>query len=244
MKSVTRGLVSGYLERISSAVFDDYHGEITKLVGKQHGVYALYKKKRLYYVGLAGNLRARVKHHLKDRHARKWDSFSLFLIRNVEHLRELEALVVHIAEPKGNVQKGKFARPNNLERELKKLMDERNKLKVQAIFGHAKKRKAAVPKPPKAKISAQREPVLKGLLEPGSELRKNFKGRECVATVTSDGRISFGGRVFNFPSLAANYIRVGKHTNGWTFWRFQDENGGWVVLDQLRRSQKTKASQV
>jgi hypothetical protein len=64
-------LVRGDLEGISSRVFDFYHDEITELIGKSHGVYALYKKGRLYYVGLARNLRRRVKHHLKDKHAKK-----------------------------------------------------------------------------------------------------------------------------------------------------------------------------
>ncbi len=59
----------------------EFKKEITKLIGKERGVYALYKKDKLYCVGLATNLRTRVKQHLKDRHRQKWDKFSLFLIK-------------------------------------------------------------------------------------------------------------------------------------------------------------------
>ena len=122
-----KSLIAGYLERISSKVFDSNHEAITKLAAKQHGVYALYKKNRLYYVGLAKDLRNRVKYHLKDKHAKKWDTFSLFLIHKAEHLKELEALLIHIAEPKGNLQRGKFAVTNNLKDTLKSLIEAKNK---------------------------------------------------------------------------------------------------------------------
>jgi len=69
-----RRLVQGNLERISSKVFDIYHDEITQLVGRQHGVYALYKKNRLYYVGLAKNLLERfskARKKVKERNEKK-----------------------------------------------------------------------------------------------------------------------------------------------------------------------------
>lgn len=62
-------LVLGYLERVSSELFSDFPRQLTDLVGRKHGVYALYKGDRLYYVGLGTNLRNRIKHHLRDRHA-------------------------------------------------------------------------------------------------------------------------------------------------------------------------------
>ena len=113
-----KSLITGHLEKISSKVFDDYHQEITQLAAKHHGVYALYKKKSLYYVGLAIDLHKRVKHHLIDKHAAKWDRFSLYLINDVEHLKELESLLLHIALPKGNKQLGKFSKSKSLKLEL------------------------------------------------------------------------------------------------------------------------------
>jgi len=52
-------------------------------------VYALYRREKLYYVGLATNLRSRINQHLKDRHKGKWTHFSLYILRKTEHLREL-----------------------------------------------------------------------------------------------------------------------------------------------------------
>jgi excinuclease UvrABC nuclease subunit len=77
-------------------------------------VYALYRRGKLYYVGLASNLRNRLKAHLKDRHARRWDRFSLYLTESDHHLRELEALVVRVVRPPGNKRLGKFARSDYL----------------------------------------------------------------------------------------------------------------------------------
>lgn len=53
----SKSLVGGYLERISVKAFEKYQREITDLVRARHGVYALYKNDRLYYVGLAVDLR-------------------------------------------------------------------------------------------------------------------------------------------------------------------------------------------
>ncbi len=49
-------LVAGYLERISVRAFEKDRVEITRLIESRHGVYALYKHGRLYYVGLASDL--------------------------------------------------------------------------------------------------------------------------------------------------------------------------------------------
>jgi hypothetical protein len=50
-------LVSQYLEQISSEVFDDYQQLLRQYVRNRHGVYALYRREKLYYVGLAKDLR-------------------------------------------------------------------------------------------------------------------------------------------------------------------------------------------
>jgi len=63
-----RPIVTGYLEKVSSAIFDRYRKAITDMTMGQQGLYALYRKNKLYYLGLAGNLRNRVSHHLEDRH--------------------------------------------------------------------------------------------------------------------------------------------------------------------------------
>jgi len=84
-------LVSQYLEGISSRALEQYAPVISEFVAHRHGVYALYKGRRLYYVGLASNLRNRLRHHLQDKHRGAWDTFSVYLTVGGNHLRELEA---------------------------------------------------------------------------------------------------------------------------------------------------------
>jgi hypothetical protein len=239
-KKKHRRLVQGNLERISSKVFDIYHDEITELVGRQHGVYALYKKNRLYYVGLAKNLRGRVKHHLKDRHAKKWDSFSLYLIRNVNYLRELESLLVHIAEPKGNIARGRFARSENLLDALNKMMSASDRQRRDETLAGGKRRRPAKSKRRKrvaignATTRKERKPVLSGVFQAGMELRAKYKGSDYTATVDEEGKIHSRGKIFNSPSMAAIEI-VGHSKDGWLFWRYKDKDGNWVKLDNIRQ---------
>ena len=222
-------LISGYLERISSEVFDDYHGEITQLVGKKHGVYALYKKDKLYYVGLARNLRRRVKQHLKDRHAKKWDRFSLYLIHDIAYLKEIEALILHIAEPKGNVQKGRLGKSNNFRKTLYRLVTERTKQRVQKLFGGKKTQKSRK----KKSARTTKGPILHKLLFPGTPIKAKYKGREVTATIDEQGKIVLNGKVYNSPSTAGKVVVGGGSRNGWRFWKYQNPQGKWVFIGEL-----------
>jgi hypothetical protein len=58
-------LVCQHLENIKGEVFEEYQEIIREFVSHRHGIYALYKGSRLYYVGLATNLSARLKAHLE-----------------------------------------------------------------------------------------------------------------------------------------------------------------------------------
>jgi len=238
-KRKRRGLIRGNLERISSKVFDLYHDEITEVVGKHHGVYALYKKNRLYYVGLANNLKNRVKHHLRDRHAKRWDTFSLYLIRNVNYLHELESLLVHIAEPKGNIMRGRFARSVNLIRTLEDMMEERDRLQREDMLSGARSKSGRRNRSrrrthfKKHTTRKNRTPILSGMIRGGTILKSVFKGKDYTAEVDAEGKIHFLGGIFNSPSMAAMHI-TGGAKDGWLFWKFQDKSGEWVKLDVLR----------
>lgn len=235
MAKKRRGLVQGNLERISSKVFDYYLDEITELVGHHHGVYSLYKKDRLYYVGLASNLRGRVMHHLKDWHAKKWDSFSLYLIRNVNYLRELESLLVRIAEPKGNIARGRFARSENLLKDLDTMMEERDRRRREEMLAGNKRRKLSR----KLRIRKQRKgrkqerPILQGKFAAGTKLRRTYLGKTYTAKIDAEGRIRVRGKICNSPSSAAFQI-TGRPSDGWFFWNFRNNSGNWVKLDTLR----------
>src|ERR1035441_6529729 len=54
------GLVCRHLEHISVRALDQYQSIIRAYVRHREGVYALYRKRRLYYVGLASDLKWRL----------------------------------------------------------------------------------------------------------------------------------------------------------------------------------------
>lgn len=128
-------LVCKHLENISGDVLSRYRNVIRDYVKGQHGVYALYQKNRLQYVGLASNLRSRLGQHLKDRHAGTWDTFSVYFTVTDEHLRELESLVLRIATPKGNKLAGQFFNSEDLRPRFRKQITQYHRLELARILG-------------------------------------------------------------------------------------------------------------
>jgi len=240
-KKRKESLIIGHLEKISSKVFSDFPKQITDLAGKQHGVYALYKGNKLYYVGLATNLRRRVTTHLRDRHAGKWDKFSLFLIRDSEHIRELESLLIRIADPKGNAKLGGFAESENLKGELKRQIKLHQEEQLKGLIGKQRRRgRRGAVKPVATVSSSDNNSTL--TLPPKLKLFASYKGESFTAIVLKGGRIRCGDTIFKSPSGAARSI-TGRKSNGWKFWKYSDETGRLQRLntlksDSVKRSQK------
>jgi hypothetical protein len=226
------------LERISVRAFEEYRDEITKLVKSQHGVYALYKSDRLYYVGLAGNLRRRVKQHIRDKHAGRWNRFSLYLVRKVDHIKEIEALLLRIADPAGNQQGGRLRGATNLKKSLSRLVAQRQRIEREEIIGRVRAPKRPVAKRPLSRRSGSERRAnrpLNGIVS-GKHIYATYKSREYKAHVCRNGTVRFRGRCFGTPSAAASVI-VGRSVNGWSFWRVR-HNGKLVKLMDVRRRQK------
>jgi len=234
-KNKSRELVLGHLENISSKVFSDYPKAITELVANLHGVYALYKGKNLYYVGLATNLKSRVKHHLQDKHAGKWDKFSIYLVRKVDHIKELESLLLRIADPKGNAVKGGLPHAENLKKQLKSRIKKAKEESLKEMLG-TKRKKTGTTKTKKKKVeqSGGKQPPLATYTKSRFPIRAVYKGQTYKATVRKDGTVFYNGKVYNSPSMAGQPIRKGA-CNGWKFWRFRNKKGEWVRLDELRK---------
>ncbi len=225
----SRQLVLGHLERISSKVFSDFPKQLTDLVSKQHGVYALYKGNRLYYVGLASNLRNRIRHHLRDRHAGKWDKFSLYLVRKADHIKELESLILRIADPTGNATRGRLARAENLRFELQAKIKTAQAKQLISLLGAKRKIKLK-----QRKVKIARQPSLASYVKKRFKIRAKYRGKPYEAKVRSNGTINFNGNLFNSPSMAGK-AATGRSTNGWWFWHFKNKKGEWVRLRELRR---------
>jgi len=231
-----KSLVCQHLENISREALEQYQGIIHTFVRGRHGVYALYRRNKLYYVGLARNLRNRLKQHLKDRHGLSWDRFSVYLTIGDQHMRELESLIVRIVRPRGNKQLGKFAKSENLRPDLARRIRECDRQRLDDLLGRNRVpvededddrgrdgRKAAQP------------PLARYLSKP-IKLRRRYKGRMLRANVRRDGVIRFNGRQYRSPSLAASVaMRRRTACNGWTFWTYERAPGDWVRLAELRK---------
>lgn len=223
-------LVCQHLENISREALEEYQDIIRQYVRGRQGVYALYRRGKLYYVGLATNLRNRLKHHLRDRHAGSWDHFSFYITVGDHHLRELEALILRTVKPTGNKQKGKFAKSEDLRRRFRKDMKQSFDDEIDGMFSEYRpaKRMPAAPK------SEGHAPVLAKYVTAILPLRAHFKGKVIKATVRRDGVIRFNGKIYNSPSLAAAAACARVSCNGWTFWTYERAPGDWVPLDALR----------
>ncbi len=225
-------LVSQYLEGISRAALEEYQQLFREFARRRHGVYALYKGHRLYYVGLARDLRGRLKQHLKNRHGDSWNRFSMYLTIGDEHIRELEALVIRIVKPKGNRQIGRFGRAENLRRTFARRVREDSRCRLNDLLG----RVAAVKVVRVGKVAGKRKAILLPYMKGSMRLRGMHKGRVVKARVLKSGMISVRGKRYSSPSLAAVAVCPSRRAvNGWEFWRYERAPGDWVQLSELRR---------
>jgi len=255
MKSTEICLVLKHLEGVSSEIFQKYHDVISDHVSGLPGVYALYSNGSLYYVGLASDMRGRLKTHLKDIHAKRWDRFSAYLTDGGKHLKELEALLIGIAKPKGNSVHGHFPRSENILPRLKKAIAQHDKEKMNEMLGifsrhprpvAQKTAKEKPAKPSKALNSRkstkpvhpaqQKIPKLASVKAPKSlVLYAHYKGTPYTAHAFPDGTVRIGDQEYGSLSLAGVTITKQTTCNGWRFWRGRGSNGEWMFVDDLRK---------
>ncbi|HUS73895.1 MAG TPA: GIY-YIG nuclease family protein [Sedimentisphaerales bacterium] len=231
----SRPIVAGHLEKISSRIFDQNRSLITEMIRGRYGVYALYRREKLYYVGLATNLRSRINQHLKDRHKGKWTHFSLYILRKTDHLREIETLLLRIADPTGNYMKGKLKSSKDLRPQLKLLLTEDFKRLIEDILG-AKK---AAPKRVEKKQTRTKPRVverpLRDKFKHGKVIYASYKRNKYKAWVRTNGGIKFKGQMYDTPTGAAMAVIDKGAVNGWDFWKYKDKNGELLRLGALRK---------
>lgn len=119
-------LIKGMSRLLPSDMLTDplFRQKLKELLKGYGGIYALYKSKKLYYVGLTGDLHGRIRWHLKDRHAGRWNGFKIFRIKRIRYLKDIETLVTHLVDAKGNRVKGKVPRDADLNRVLRDVLKE------------------------------------------------------------------------------------------------------------------------
>ena len=238
-------LILGHLERVSSKVFSDFQSQLTDLVGKRHGVYALYKGEKLYYVGLATNLRRRIKHHLADKHAGKWDRFSLYLIRKAHDIQELESLILRIADPKGNAHRGGLPDAADLKSDLDaKIRTAQERQRKDVLGAGSRSRRTPSSGASGARAAGQTRkkdvPPLAPFVTKRFEIRLTRKGQTHKAVVRKDGTINYNGVIYNSPSIAGARAIGKKALNGWKAWKYRNVKGEWGYIDALRKGGSPK----
>jgi len=219
-------LVHQHLENVSRELLEQHPDIVRQFIGRNAGIYALYRKEKLYYVGLASGLRGRLKAHIKDRHGGAWDRFSIYLTIKDQHLREIEALLLRIAKPIGAKQRGKLAQSKDMRRRISRAIREKQYSEVASLFG-----RGTTPVGQKA----ERDNLLRRLLPQGARLRGTLKGKIYRAHARRSGDVRFNGRIHKSLSDAAT-AAVKRPTNGWWFWQVERGRGNWVRLEKIRKA--------
>jgi hypothetical protein len=225
-------LVSQHLENISRDALEKYLHIVRRYVVGRQGVYALYRRGKLYYVGLARDLRWRLNAHLKDRLAPHWDRFRVYLTIGDKHLKELESLLLRVVKPKpsGNVQTGKFAASENLVYQFKREIKAHQRAELNVLVGLSGDLERAQKA---ANIPPSGVPLARYATGPFN-IGARYKGVTFRAHVRRDGRIRFQGKTYKSPSGAGRAV-CKRSCNGWQFWKYERAPGDWVRLDVLRR---------
>jgi hypothetical protein len=133
-------LVYAHLEHVSRDLLERHPDIVRDFIGRNAGVYALYRRNQLYYVGLARALRHRLKAHVKNRHGDSWDSFSVYLTIKDQHLREIEALMLRLARPLGARQRGRLAQSRDLKRSITRAIRQKQNKEVSSLKSVSQKR--------------------------------------------------------------------------------------------------------
>jgi len=213
-------LVLEHLENVHADIFEQNALSITQLVGKRNGIYALYRTGALYYVGLAKDLRSRLKAHLRDRHRGAWDRFSVYLTNDDKHLRELESLLLRVVRPEGNRVRGKFSGSLDRKRDLDRM------IKADQV----QLRNGLLGKPlPKTRAVMLRPNGGNGTPEGTRHLRAFYKDKVYTAILRKDGTVSHRNRIYTSLSAAGKAITK-RATNGRYFWSCKNADGDWERL--------------
>ena len=229
-----RNLVIGHLESVSRTILEKHQKQVRQYVKGRNGIYALYRKNRLYYVGLASNLRGRLRHHLNDRHASSWDRFSIYLTRSLDHMKELESLLLRVVDPIGNRQLGKLPGSRDLKPGLKQEMLGFFHSELEEMLGGKDKTTARKKRTKSKRRPAKRRNELTSPFKKRTKIRSLYKDKTYSGYIRKDGKVQVSGKLYSSLS-AAGAVITKRSTNGWRFWRYKNRQGEWVRLKDLKK---------
>jgi hypothetical protein len=181
-------LIKGVLENIPPESFEFLEEVINDMMKGKPGIYALYDNKKLYYVGLSYYLKERVEEHTRDRHAKKWNKFSIYIFRRKKFVKDVETILLRVIDPPGNTVKGKIPKLNSLQKVLKKAAKQKvseAKKNVKEVKKEAKKNVKEVKKEAKKNVKEAKKNVKEAKkkikLIPGFQSTKKKDSRKKVA---------------------------------------------------------------
>ena len=227
-------IIEAHLELVSIRTLADDREELKALLKKRPGVYALYKKDRLKYVGQAKNLFGRLDAHRRDRHKGTWDRFSAYVTTDHEFVHEVEALALRMVNPVSNRRLGRFGSSRNLTKDLKELIVDKHEREVDALF--VRRRSQGSRSAPARKKKLLNTASTKGGLEKINGIRRKLRGiafgNEYHGVILKGGGIQVGDTEYS-SLFASACAATGKRRNGWNFWKYKDESGEWKSLRNL-----------
>lgn len=229
-------LVREYIEKMSGDIFEErYRDQLAELIEGHAGVYALYLDDALYYVGLASDLMRRVGFHQKDRHAGRWNLFSVYLTAKSAHIKPLESLLLRVYMPEGNRVRGKLPGARDGKRALAAAMRRHDAEKRAAALNHVRPvdRTASRRRAKPAAASREGRQDFGSLLPSAITLRADYKGKRYTARARKNGEVVMNGRIYSSLSAAACAV-TGGNSNGWQFWRYRTVDGEWLRMSELR----------
>jgi hypothetical protein len=228
-------LVSQHLENISRKALEEHQDIVRTYVRDRQGIYALFRRGKLYYVGLASNLNFRLNQHLRDRHKGSWDRFSVYLTIGDRHLRELETLLLRIVRPVGNKVGAKFVKSENLRARFRRDIRVWLKNEFTTIFGEKAIPGRGEKEQSVLKRKGRRSLPLAPFVDRRLALTAVYKGKTLKAWVRKDGYIYFNGSYYKSPSATAKAAIDSGAANGWVFWKYQRAPGDWVPLREIKK---------
>ena len=122
-KSTKGALIKGVSQPLPRELLFEatFREELRELMRGYSGLYVLYKREQLYYIGLARDLFWRLHTHTRDKHRNHWDRFSMYRIARVRYLKDIESLLLRVAKPPGNSVTGNFHRDADVTKVLRKI---------------------------------------------------------------------------------------------------------------------------
>lgn len=222
-------LVTHFAEGLSGDILHKHQEVVQHRVRGKSGVYALYKNRQIWYVGRASDLHRRLGQHLEDRHAGRWNRFSVFITRKEGTEKELEALLRRVAKPEGNSQNVNFIGAEDMQPEMLSQAEQNAMRSVKDDFTDSGLQ-------PSPGVTRSAKPLHRGFrLDRSRTVRLKCRGKWIRGFLRRNLKIRARNKTFGSPSGAAKFFLGWTAVDGWYHWLYKHPGKGWIPIRNLRR---------